>query len=440
MARERLGEKIVQSLFGATLAEQGRGYYITLELLALLRGTHLASDRVLPSDEGALEIERRAHDFARRLMAEPCALADSERSALGGKEFETLRALILGLRVPVPGRRKRPNWLGEHLYPYVGELIHYDAAPRKKRIQDDVPTDFRVNIERYLYRGAGGLVHKILRTDPDLDRLQRNRKGLSSLVQDSNSSLGRLFEALMEHDLGHEASAFVDDSESKTSVHESMWVGRLRSGVCRLVERERPTAKIVESLMSWIPFCVVRHQLDLACRELEEDPIRIPVAMGESKGIKRISRDVHDDCRTTISNALTKRAESEAPDLLKGGRSTKWRDTSRNFFSATMGTIGGLNAMQGKRHFTMQPQLLESIVLASLDKPEVTFDEFCRSTLFGGAGIVVDRRSAIECDRLSDMNLSDFDDNADRLAAALESLGLLHQYSDMTKMVTVEVK
>ena len=440
MPRERLGEKVVQSLFGATLAEQGRGYYIVLELLALLRGTHLASGEILPSSDGAVEIVRRAHDFARRLMAEPCALAESERAALGGKEYETLRALVLGLRVPVPGRRKRPNWLGEHLYPYVGELIHYDAAPRKKRLQDDVPTDFRVNIERYLYRGAGGRVHKILRTDHDADRLDRNRRGLAVLVEDSNSSLGRLFEALMDHDLGHEDAAFVDDSEAKTRVHDSIWVERLRAGVCRLVERDRPTAKIVESLMSWIPFCVVRHQLDLACEELGEDAIHIPVSMGESKGIKRISREIHDDCRTTISNALSKRAASEEPSLLQGGRSTKWRDTCRNFFSATMGTIGGLNAMQGKRHFTMRPELLEAIVLASLDKPEVTFDEFCRTILFDGAGIVVDRRSATECDRLSDMNLSDFDDNADRMAAALESLGLLHQYSDMTKMVTVEVK
>lgn len=439
MAGERLGEKIVQSLFGATLAEQGRGYYITLELLALLRGTHLASNEILPSGDGAIEIERRAHDFARRLMAEPCALAEVERLALGGKEFETLRALALGLRVPVPGRRKRPNWLGEHIYPYVGELIHYDAAPRKKRIQDDVPTEFRVSIERYLYRGAGGLVHKVLRSDPDLDRLERNRRGLYSLVQNSNSSLGRLFEAMMVHDLGHEASPFVDDSESKTIVLESRWIDLLRSGVCRLVERERPTAKIVESLMSWVPFCVARHQLDLACQELGEAPIRIPVSVGESSGIKRISRDVHDDCRTMISNALIRRAESEAPDLLIVGRSTKWRDTSRNFFSATMGAIGGLNAMQGKRHFTIQPQLLEAIVLATLDRPEITFDEFCRVILFGAVGIVVDRRSASECERLSDMNLSDFDENANRLAAALESLGLLHQYSDMTKMVTVEV-
>lgn len=440
MARERRGEKIVQSLFGATLAEQGRGYYITLELLALLRGTYLANGTILPTEDGAVEIERRAHDFARRLMAEPCALSESERSALGGREYETLRALILGLRVPVPGRRKRPNWLGEHLYPYVGELIHYDAAPRKKRAQDDVPTDFRVSIERYLYRGAGGLVHKILRTDPDSDRLARNKVGLSWLVQDSRSSLGRLFEALMAHDLGHESSAFADDSEARASVHGSRWVEHLRSGVCRLVERDRPPAKKVESLMSWIPFCVARHQLDLACRELAEQDIQIPVSMGESRGIKRISREIHDDCRTTISNALTARAAAEDPELLKGRASAKWRDTSRNFFSATMGTIGGLNAMQGKRHFTMQPRLLEAIVLASLDKPEVTFDEFCRSILFQGAGIVVDRRSAMECGRLSDMNLSDFDDNADRMAAALESLGLLHQYSDMTKMVTVEVK
>ena len=141
-----------------------------------------------------------------------------------------------------------------------------------------------------------------------------------------------------------------------------------------------------------------------------------------------------------IADALVRHASDKAPELLRTERSTKWRDTSRNFFSATMGTIGGLNAMQGKRHFTLQPQLLEAIVLATLDRKEIAFEEFCRSVLFRDLDLIVDRVSASECERLSNMNLSDFDDNADHLASALEALGLLQQYSDMTKMVTVEVK
>lgn len=438
MPGKNTGEKIVQSLFGATLAEQGRGFYITLELLALLKGTERSSGEILPGGSDALRIERRAHDFARRLMAEPCALADSERETLGSKEFETLRALALGLRVPVPGRRKRPNWLGEHLFPYVGELIHYDAAPRTKRRQDDVPTEFRVNIERYMYRGAGGLVHKILRKDTDQDRLERNRRGLANIVDDSNGPLGRLFDAMMAHDLGSEDSPFEDDLEANTRVFETAWTEHLRNGVCRLIERRRPTAKIIESLMYWIPFCVARHQLELACAETGDESIPIPIAMGESRGIRRVSRDVHDDCRNAIVGALNKRAEADNPDLL-ASRKMKWRDTSRNFFSATLGTVGALNAMQGRRHFTMKPQLLEAVVLASLDRPEISFEEFCRTTLYSGLGVVVDRLSASECDRLADMNLSDFEENAQRMASALESLGLLHQYSDMTKMVRVEV-
>jgi hypothetical protein len=439
MPRERTGEKVVQSLFGATLAEQGRGFYITLELLALLKGTQTSSGEILPVQKDPLRIERRAHDFARRLMAEPCALADSEREALGSKEFETLRALALGLRVPVPGRRKRPKWQGEHLFPYVGELIHYDAAVRRKRRNDDDPTDFRVSIERYTYRGAGGLVHKILRIDTDHDRLERNRRGLANLIEDSNGPLGRLFDAMMAHDLGSEDSPFEDDLEANTKVYETEWTEQLRNGVCRLVERKRPTAKIIESLMYWVPFCVARHQLQLACNETGDESIPIPIAMGESRGIRRVSREVHDDCRNAIVRALNKRAAAEHPGLLKDRKTMKWRDTSRNFFSATLGTVGALNAMQGRRHFTMKPQLLEAVVLACLDRPEISFEQFCRTTLFRELNVVVDRLSASECDRLSDMNLSDFEENAQRMASALASLGHLHQYSDMTKMVRVEV-
>ena len=58
--------------FGGNLVNQGRGYYVTLELLALVWGTsqQRAMDEILPSpkDQEVLRIERRSHDFIRRWM------------------------------------------------------------------------------------------------------------------------------------------------------------------------------------------------------------------------------------------------------------------------------------------------------------------------------------------------------------------------------------
>ena len=61
--------------FGAVLAPQGRGYYVTLELLALVWGTMHHNDMVLPSlaDAKTVTVERRSHDFARRYdLCCPC--------------------------------------------------------------------------------------------------------------------------------------------------------------------------------------------------------------------------------------------------------------------------------------------------------------------------------------------------------------------------------
>ena len=106
------GEDVVRELFGAILSNQGRGFYVGLELMALIRGTLDHDGSVLPtpsSDGSPITITRRSHDFARRLMGEPRALALGEDATIqGDNALETLAALGRGLRVPVPGRRRAP--------------------------------------------------------------------------------------------------------------------------------------------------------------------------------------------------------------------------------------------------------------------------------------------------------------------------------------------
>ncbi len=446
------GDDVVRDLFGAILADQGRGFYVGLELMALVRGTLDQDDAILPAPTGEpLEIRRRSHDFARRLMGEPPSLGEGEAPSIQGERaLEVLAALGRGLRVPVPGRRRRMPWHAEHFQPFVGELIHYDAVFRTARVRDpeeDVleigSEKKRVSTERYLYRGAGGLAHAILRSDPDSDRLAGTRDGFRRLVSDSGTPLGELFGALSKKDKGVDAAgSFKDDRESMSVGRfdrDSDWVEVLRDGVHRIVQRSLPTAKVAEALLHWVPYCVARYQADVSFRSLDRPSPSLPVDLGSSASpIRRKSREMHERCRADIVHAIDSRAEQLNPALMTRGKSKSWRDSARGFFSGTLASVGALNATTGKRHFVLRDELLESIVLAQIDE-EVPFDRFCREVLFERLGLVVDLVSAGRCNDLARLNRSDFEGNSEILAGRLETLGMLVKYSDATRMVHAEV-
>ena len=96
--------------FGGVLVSQGQGFYVTLELLALVWGTSKSMDEVLPSvsEHPVVEIRRRSHDFARRWMngleedirrTDDNYERDTDSSHVKGKDSErVLRSLHRGLR------------------------------------------------------------------------------------------------------------------------------------------------------------------------------------------------------------------------------------------------------------------------------------------------------------------------------------------------------
>ncbi len=448
--RLKRGEDVVRSLFGAILSGQGRGFYVGLELMALLRGTLEQSGSILPapSDE-PLTVLLRSHDFARRLMGEPRYLGAGETEGIEGTlALDAIAALGRGLRVPVPGRRRRPGWHGEHFQPFVGELIHYDAVFRRRERDALMRIDGRgvfISTERYLFRGAGGLAHAMLRSDPDEMRLGRTRAALGRLVSDSGTPLGELFASLSARDRGSDQprrlKEFRDEPEFECLAgldRESPWVDLLRDGVMQIAQQPLPSAKIAEALMHWVPYCIARYQADVSYRELDMEPRPIPVDLGSSPSpIRRRSREVHEQGRSTIVRALESHASGIEPDVLESG-SKKWKDGARNFFSGTLAAVGALNAHTGKRYFVMGNELLEAIVLA-LVPGELPFDKFCQDVLYERLDLVVDRTSSARCRELGNLNRSDFELNAEMLAGRLEMLGMLVKFSDHTKMVSVEV-
>lgn len=454
-----MAEDIVKDLFGETLAPQGRGFYVTLELLSIVWGTNKLAqecaargdelpngpESVLPTgDLDLIHYQRRSHDFARRLMAGgPSALDDSDREHLDENPDtpEAIAALMQSLQVPLPFSRKQPNWLGLHLYPFVGELIHYDAA--KKR-GSGAP-----GVERYLYRGAGGLVHEMLRRDQDQTRLGQTRAALTELVADAETPLGRLAGTLASHAQAPD-SPLADDVACAEINTDSPWVEMLRNGVHNILLRDSVRSKKVEHLMYWVPYCVARYQLDVSSRRLGRDEPVLLADVGAGGQLRSMSRAQLARHRRMIEQALDHRAHelwnearnendpiSEEWRLLT--EQTKWKTLASSFFTGTLATISGLNANVGNRHYTMGLSLIEAVVAGLLEPNEVVeFDDFCQDHLRGRLRVSIDGASASADSITTKIDRSEFRKNERGFADDLHALGLLTQYSDATRLVRLE--
>jgi hypothetical protein len=453
MARTRKGEDVVKRVFGGSLYQQGRGFYVSLELFAILRGSlmleeaefertgHAGPVRVLPPPDQKAEFLRPTQDFARRLMAGWFEQNDEEirdRYIKGTDSAETLRELLIGLHAPVPGRRKAPSkWRKWHLYPFPPDFAHYDALHRRSSI----------SIERDSYRGGGGLAHKILRHDSDIDRLEETRLAARELMADSVGPLGELARALgaLEEATKGREEPWVDETEDQSAVLDSPWVELLREGTHRVLTREDvPAFKKVEVLMHWVPFCIMRHQQSLAFTSLNVDTAtdRPHATVFDCQHRNNPIRDrAREDFRRSLAaivQSLRKSAETDEnldedvrTELLDG--SPRWSEGPRTFFATTAFAIGACNAATGSRWFTMAPELLETVVLTMVERP-MRFDVFCDQVLYERLGIVVGKHGA-RSEGIIAINNSNFDRNEKTLADSLDDLGLLQRYSDMTQMV-----
>ncbi len=454
MSRKDAGKQTVRRAFGGALYQQGRGYYTALELFAILRGSVLLERaesqkggsrvRVLPPPTEKTLFLRPSHDFARRLMAGDKAVTDNPK-VKGETTERTLRALIRGLENPIPGARKPPgNWGSRHLFPFPAQLVHYDAVSRKKR----------VSTETYIFRGGGGLAHKILRTDPDSARLDRTRTALRRLMSDTDSAVGKIGAALQAldevpylkgepSDLGDiERQAFLDAIEWeswRTSDAETRWFELLREGVDRVLSRNELTDfHRVEVLMHLVPFCLCMHQLAMSRRALGKDEAQ-PLVLDAGHGpgaVRERARQHFNQCTGAISAALEKIAGDLGHTELLSGSPT-WRTGPRSFFTTTCYAVGISNASTGRRFFAIRPAFLEMVTAGFVDG-HVPLQTFTRDILFRKLGLMTDNAAATAGDD-HHLDHSDLDANRDALAARLAGLGLLQEYSDATKMVGFSV-
>lgn len=427
-----------QRCFGAEFQQQGRGFYVALELFAMVRGTVELGGTPLARDDQPPTFSRRSHDAARRLAAGPTSEPPMDRAdELGGAEVaDVLGRLFRTLTVPVPGRRTRtPPWQLLHLTPFVGQLVHWDAVVRRRR------GSAVVSIEEYAYRGIGAFAHRLLRTDDDVARLDATRAGLAELVSDANTPLGVIARATGARD-AEQPKETTNQTEPELGLDTpaTAWIELLRSGTHAIVTRQLPREKRVELLMHWVPYAMARHLLAMADDHLGGRIRSLTLDFGHGPNpVRAVSRRHLKDATTSIVDAMDQEALRTAVehDESESDRRRRWT-APRSFFTGTMAMIGGLNAPTGLQHMTLGLPLLEAVVSATVPRgTQLELARFCEQTLGDKLGLVVDARTAGRRGLLEYANASDFELNAERLAERLRSLGLLQDFSDRTKMVAV---
>ncbi len=408
-------------LFGGILVADGGGYYPGLELMNYIYG---CVEDILP-DSPSPHFNRIGQDFARRLVWDQENFlrehfGDDPEPAIV-EAVSVLAHLLRCLQVDVPDRQSK-NWEASHFFPYTKSLVHWDARLRRGKI----------SIERRYLRGGGALAHRVLRDDPDKGRRDAIRLGFRELMPSDNSTpLESLAGVLARKGESLDPPAPWGDKEEEATPRNDALDECYRSGVRTVLSHQdlSSTAR-VRALIIWTGFWLAICQRDRSSErlDLQRTPIVIDCGNGPSQLRRESARALKDVIARIADAARTCLSDGEQ---LK----TKSRQDLTGFFTRTCAWIGLLNAFKGRRFFVMKLDLLEALVLAHVESDaEMPFERF-EEVLYENYGLVVGRDAAAKAGFLSRLDASIFEDNEADFANQLETSGLMHAYSDATRMV-----
>ncbi|WP_406815126.1 hypothetical protein [Mycobacterium sp. M23085] len=414
--------EISHEMVGGILLADAAGLYPGLELLNYIYGcpTDILSDADAPT------FVRVGHDFARRLVWDQDRFAADNMGSdafVGEDASAVLAALLKCLQLPVPDR-KSANWEAAHFFPYTRSLIHWDARTRRSSARDSV------RVERRYLRGGGALAHRVLRSDPDRDRRETIRVGFRELMPDDASTpLDSLASVLSRY--GAKTDAQVDPIEQQASPREDALDGNFRNGIRSILSHtDLSSTARVKAIMNWTGFWLAICQKNRSAGRLGTEPTSIVIDCGTGPGqLRRESaRALKEIVATIVTAAQDCLPEDE---LLK----TKSRQDLQGFFTRTCAWIGMLNAFTGRRYFVIGLDLVEALTLAHVQADaEISFENFTR-VLYDNYGLVFGREAAARTGALNRLDASIFEDNEAAFATQLLTAGLMHAYSDATRMV-----
>ena len=240
-------------MFGGVIYADSAGSFPGLELFNFLLE---CEEGILPSAED-ITITRYAHNFARRLVHDETLSQDDKDNVLADKHSEnSIRKLLSCLELQQKNGSKNATWQGSHFFPYTKSLIHWDANARFRG-----QTTAKITMERQYYRGAGAYVFNVLRFDPNQDRLQTIREGVSELFgNEKDSPLENLAKTLRNHG-DYDKSPVTDETESKSrKVFNDELEDLYRDGVFNILSHKSiPAVSKIKAIKLVLRSCVTKY-------------------------------------------------------------------------------------------------------------------------------------------------------------------------------------
>ena len=411
---------VTREIYGGVLNFDAAGHYPGLELLNLVYGT--VSDKLLPQED-EIRVLRTSHDFGRRLVWDEEFKTDERYASVLLNQTEaadTLKSLLHCLQLDNPNGKDVPSWSKGYFFPYTRSMIHWDGQLRAGN---------KVSLERRYLRGGGALCYKVLRFDPNTNRLKSIRDGFNNLYKTTSETPLEILAKFLSEQSENDREPNLDQIEFSSSSWDDELEDLYRNGVQCLLSQEMVTSvSKVRSLMGWTSLWLVVMQHRRSFLKLEKVPPALVFDCGGGNGqLRRAAVKSLKDSMQAIIEAVDCTAS-----LVNGQK-----NNIRSFFWATAAAVGLLNAWRGRRHFTFAVDTLEMITLATVPSgEEIPFDRFVSEILYEKLGFVVSRQAAEKADLLSTIDASVFEENEKQLAVQMMAAGLLTQYSDATQMVS----
>ncbi|MEL5569731.1 MULTISPECIES: hypothetical protein [Serratia] len=412
-------------VFGGVFDIDGAGQYPGIELLNFV----ICSPGGLEPTEGKILIQRVAHDFSRRLIRDETLPEEEKRNVLLDMHSEqAISKLLRSLELELPNLVKSKSWERTHFFPFTKSLVHWDARTRRGKEQ--------ILLERRYFRGAGTYAFIILRTDKDLNRLERIRKGFQCLYPNNDESpLEMLAKTLQDAGIA-DKKPVADEVAFSTStelIHDD-WEELYRKGVDNILSyHSASVVDRVRSLVTWTGIWSVimmagRAEAIITCN-------RSGFILDCANTHPQLRRASQKNYKNQLSN-IDKAATLKATEL-GGELSTQQLGKIRGFFGNTVVSCGIGNAWKGRRHFTLRLESIDALVMAGIPcGKEIEFEHFMTDWLYHHCRLIIGRNAASSENLLNDLDATIFEENERSLAEQMLTAGMLRMYSDATRMVS----
>jgi hypothetical protein len=415
-------------MFGGVIYADSAGSFPGLELFNFLL---VCQEGILPSTP-EVTIKRYAHDFARRLLHDETLSPDDKANVLADKHSEdAIRKLLSCLELRQKNGATTATWQGSHFFPYTKSLIHWDANARYRG-----QTTAKITMERQYYRGAGAYVFNVLRFDPNQNRLQLIRDGISELFNKKDESpLENLAKTLRNHG-DWDKTPVKDETESKSrKIFNDELEDLYRDGIFNILSHNSiPAVSKIKAIVNWTGIWLIIVGNKRSKPAASQATHFIIDCAGTNQQLRRASQKSLKDFIKQISDGIT---------FFRAGREMNLTQIQKlkGFFASTAASMKLINALTGKRHFTFGLNSIETLALVAVKSgDELPFEDFVHDWLYKKCSFVIGRLSANDAGFLNVLDASIFEENERKLAEQLKAVGMLKVYSDATKMVGLDAE